>query len=97
MNGKEFDYEKLVSERKEVAKIINNDIFLAGLGKLNQEQLIDIIGLLVHNLDYYINVLHCNDYADFDCDERDFKDIDYDCKCLIIELLYPNFFKDKEI
>lgn len=88
----EFDKmtcEEIEKEKKVIAKIIDKNIFLSGLQKLTKIQLIILVNDLVERLDITINL---ND--DCDIDERDFKDMGWDYKCLLIETLYPNYFME---
>lgn len=97
MNKKEneFDYSKIVEGRREIAHIIWDNSFMSGLLKLNKWQFIDIINLLVLRLDEFINVLQYSDEVeDYPNDERDAKDISFDCKCILIETLDEKFFNN---
>lgn len=84
-------YEEQEEEKKVIAKIIDNSPFLSGIQKLTKTQLVILVSELTDRLDAKINL-------DDDCnlDERDFKDIAWDKKSLIIETLNPNFFKEVE-
>ena len=84
-------YEEQEEEKKVIAKIIDNSRFLSGIQKLTKTQLVILVSELTDRLDAKINL-------DDDCnlDERDFKDIAWDKKSLIIETLNPNFFKEVE-
>lgn len=77
-------YEEQEEEKKVIAKIIYNSPFLSGIQNLTKTQLVILVSELTERLDEKINC---------DIDERDFKDIAWDKKCLIIETLNPNFFK----
>lgn len=82
-------YEEQEEEKKVITKIIDNSPFLSGIQKLTKTQLVILVRALTERLDEKIIL---ND--DCKMDERDFKDIAWDEKCLIIETLNPNFFKD---
>lgn len=81
--------EEIEMEKKEIAKIIDGNAFLSGLQKLNKTQLLILVNELTDRLDFEINLK-----GDYDFDERDFKDIAWDYKCLLIDILNPNFFKE---
>lgn len=80
------EYEEFVKENKAIANTIWDNAFLSGLNKLKKHQLMNCIQALVEHLD---NKVNCSDY---ELDERYFKDIAFDQKCLLIESLDPDFF-----
>lgn len=87
-------YEDLTFEEEEVQKKIIADIlwknpFLSGITELNKTQLCVLTDALIEKLDFYVNL-----NGDWNVDERDFKDILFDQKCLMIETLDPDFFKE---
>lgn len=84
-------YEEEEEEKKVIAKIIYNSPFLSGIQKLTKTQLVILVNELTERLDAKINL-----DDDFEMDERDFKDIAWDRKCLIIKTLNPDFFKEVE-
>lgn len=84
----EAEYDEAVNNPRRIAKTIWDNPFLSGLHELNQAQLIIIIQALVEKLDYLENGKGM--------DERDWKDIAFDKKCLIIETVDETFFKRKE-
>ena len=85
---KEFDYEEYEKDKKKIAQTIWDSPFHSGLIKLANAQLLTLIDSLVEKLDLIINLK--NDYYD----ERDFKDKFFDQKCIMIECLDPDFFKE---
>ena len=87
-------YEDLTCEEEEVQKKLIADTiwknpFLSGIIELNKTQLCVLTNALIEELDFYVNL-----HGDWNVDERDFKDILFDQKCLMIETLDPDFFKE---
>lgn len=76
--------EKQFARRKEIAKIIWDNYFDFGLLKLKKSDLIDIIGVLQKAYDGQLN--------DPNYDDRKIKDVLFDQKCELIELLDNDFF-----
>ncbi len=92
------DYEKSINKRKKMAQIIWNNVFMTGLTKFNKNELLDIIQALVLKLDVYENIYRCKEEIEdlyMPEDYRDFKDIAFDYKCILVETLDENFFKDR--
>ena len=92
------DYEKGINKRKKMAQIIWDNAFMSGLTKFNKNELLDIIQALVFKLDVYENIYRCKEeFEDLDVPEdyRDFKDLAFDYKCILIATLDEDFFKDK--
>lgn len=84
-----MSYEEQEEEKKVIVKIIDKSPFLSGVQKLTKTQLVILIYELTERLDTLINLAD-----DCEIDYRDFKDIAWDEKCLIIETLNPDFFKE---
>lgn len=84
----EFNYDKLVKQRKKIAKIIFDNPFMTGLPKLKRKDLYEIIFVLADAYTEKINEMFF---------ELDAKDIAFDTKCNICHLLDEEFFnKDKK-
>lgn len=84
-----YDYEKIVELRKQTAKTIWDNAFFTGLSKLTRKQLYECIEVLVSKLDE-------NQFCSDGVDERFWKDIAFDRKCLLIECLDEDFFKSED-
>lgn len=83
--------EDELDRRKELAKIVDNNMFLSGISKFKKRDLLILISALIDRLDSILNL-----NGDDCIDERKFKDIFYDQKCIVIETLDENFFdRDK--
>lgn len=87
---KEFDYEEYEKDKKKIAQTIWDNAFFFGLNKLTKKELILLVESMVEDLDFYVNL-----HEDWE-DERDFKDLFFDQKCLMIKCLDPDFFKRGE-
>lgn len=91
---KQFDdltFEEEEKQKEVIAKTIWENAFFSGISKLNKTQLIILINSLIEQLDFYVNL-----NGDWNVDERDFKDLAFDQKYLMIESVMPDFFK-KEV
>ncbi len=83
-------YEEKEEEKKKIAKIVADSPFLSGVQKLNKTQLVILTYELVEKLDLKINLNN-----DWEIDERDFKDLAWDQKCIIVETLNPEFYEEE--
>lgn len=93
---KEFKFDMTVEEaqkeKKKIAQTIWDNMFCSGVNKLTKKQLILLVDALVERLDFHINL-----HEDWNCDERDFKDLFFDQKCIMIDCIDDKFFeRDKE-
>ena len=86
----EMTYEEQNAEKENIAKILWDSPFCSGVQKLNKMQLILLVMELVERLDFLINL-----NGDWNVDERDFKDTSFDQKCLMIESVDNDFFKEE--
>ena len=81
-----LSFEEIEQQKKIIAEKIYNSAFLSGFQKLTKIQLLILVNELVDRFDYLINIESCS------IDYRDFKDVSWDQKCLVVETLCPNFF-----
>lgn len=80
---KDFNYDEYVERNKKCAQIVWDNAFFSGLWKLKKEDLINIISALVSKLNLTLEP------------DQDlfWKDVAFNEKCLIIEVLNKDFFK----